>query len=63
MTQDEAIEEIISENKFYIGVMPQNKAYYFVQSYKAGTAKQKSINEFLTAFGYEIKTPAQWIKK
>lgn len=62
MTEKEAIEEITSELKWYIGVMPQSTASNFIQSYRKGMAKKKTINKFLRKFGYEIKQEEQWEK-
>lgn len=62
MTEKEAIEEITSELKWYIGVMPQSTASNFLQSYRRGMAKKKTINKFLRKFGYEIKQEEQWEK-
>lgn len=62
MTQDECIEEIISEHKFYIGIMPQSSASNFVASWRKGMIKQKTIESFLAKFGYVLETPAQWTK-
>lgn len=62
MTEKEAIEEITSELKWYIGVMPQSTASNFLQSYRKGMAKKKTINNFLRKFGYRIKQEEQWEK-
>lgn len=62
MTQDEAIETIISEPKFYIGVMHQSTASNFIASWRKGMSKQKTIDEFLSKFGYVLNRPAEWIK-
>ena len=63
MTEKQAIEQITSECKFYIGVMNQSTASNFLASYRKGMAKKKTINEFLRKFGYEIKTEEQWEKR
>lgn len=62
MTQSEAIEKIISEPKFYIGIMPQSTASNFIASWRKGMSKQKTIDEFLIKFGYVLNHPAEWIK-
>lgn len=62
MTIQQAIEEITSTPKYYVGVMPQSTASTIVRRYKKGTVKKKTLNEFLTAFGYELKQPEQWRK-
>lgn len=63
MTEQEAINEIIKESKFYIGVMPQSTASNFLASYRKGMAKQKTINEFLHKFGYTIIRDVEWGKQ
>lgn len=60
MNQNEAIEKIISEPKFYIGKLPQSTASNFVASYRKGMSKQKTIDEFLRLFGYEKTMEAQY---
>lgn len=60
MSEKEAIEAIISEPKFYIGVMPQSTASNFLASYRKGMAKQKTINEFLNKFGYFVLRKTEW---
>lgn len=62
MTEQEAIEEITSELKWYIGVMPQSTASNFIQSYRKGMAKKKTIDKFLNKFGYKLKQEEQWEK-
>tara|TARA_B100001146_G_C16190651_1_gene438952 strand:- start:1438 stop:1629 length:192 start_codon:yes stop_codon:yes gene_type:complete len=63
MTQDQAIKEIISKPKYYIGVMPQGTAASFVRSWRAGSAKKETIRKFLNRFGYTIKKEEQWERK
>lgn len=60
MTQKEAIEKIISEPKYYIGIMPQSTASNFVASWRKGMSKQKTIDEFLMKFGYVKHQEAQY---
>lgn len=62
MTPNEAIEEIISERKYYVGIMPQSTASNFVASWRKNMAKKKTIDAFLMAFGYKLKTEEQWEK-
>lgn len=62
MTQNEAIEKIISEPKYYIGVMPQSTASNFVASWRKGMSKQKTIDDFLMKFGYVKVQEAQYQK-
>lgn len=62
MSEKEAIEEITSELKFYAGVIPQSTASNFLQSYRKGMAKKKTINNFLNKFGYKLKQEEQWEK-
>ena len=63
MTEEEAVNAIIKEPKFYIGVMPQSTASNFLASYRKGMAKQKTINEFLNKFGYTIIRGVEWGKQ
>lgn len=63
MTQSEAIENIISEPKFYIGKLPQSTASNFVASWRKGMAKQKTIDSFLEKFGYVKIKDAEWAKQ
>mgnify|MGYP000654540600 FL=1 len=60
MTQKEAIEKIISEPKYYIGIMPQSTASNFVASWRKGMSKQKTIDDFLMKFGYIKYQEAQY---
>lgn len=62
MTQNEAIQKIISEPKYYIGVMPQPTASCFVANWRNGMAKQKTIDAFLEKFGYKKVMEAQYEK-
>ena len=55
MSKDEVIKEITKNHKWYIGVMPQSTASNFLASYKKGMSKEKTINNFLSKFGY-VKT-------
>lgn len=63
MTQDQAIKEIISTPKYYIGIMPQGTAASFVRSWRAGSAKKETIEKFLNRFNYQIKQEEIWEKK
>lgn len=63
MTKDQAIKEIISQPKFYMGVMPQSTASNFVISWRKGMVKKKTIDNFLNKFGYELKQEEQWQKR
>lgn len=63
MTEKEAIEQITSKPKYYIGIMKQSTASNFLASYKKGMAKKKTINNFLMLFGYHLEKEEQWIKK
>lgn len=63
MNQNEVIEKIISEPKFYIGKMPQSTASNFVTSFRKGMAKQSTIDNFLQLFGYVKIQEAQYVLK
>lgn len=60
MTENEAITHIISQPKYYVGVMTQSQAASFVRSWRGGSAKRETIESFLNKFGYKLKEPAKW---
>lgn len=62
MTKKEAVLNITSELKWYVGVYSQGYASQFVQRFKAGQLKEKTINSFLEKFGYERTKEEQWEK-
>ena len=61
MTAKEAIEEITSEPKYYIGIYPQSTAYYIVKRFHSGSITLNKLREFLNKFGYEERQ-GEWIK-
>lgn len=63
MLIEEAIKQITSQPKYYVGVMPQSTAASIVKRYKQGTLKKSTLTEFLTAFGYELKQEEEWYLK
>ena len=63
MSEKEAIDQITSEHKWYIGKIPQSTASNFLASYRKGMAKQKTIDNFLEIFGYTVSAPTQWVKQ
>lgn len=63
MTESEAIQEIISQQKYYVGIMTQSQAASFVRSWRGGSAKRETIEAFLNKFGYTLEQPAQWVKQ
>lgn len=63
MTKSEAIEKIISEPKWYIGILPQSTASNFVASFRKGMAKQSTIDNFLQLFGYVKIKEAEYEKQ
>lgn len=62
MTKKQAIEQITSIHKWYVGVFSQGYASQFVQRFNAGQLKEKTINNFLSKFGYECVKEEQWEK-
>ena len=52
MNEEEVINKIVSQPKYYIGVMPQSTASNFIASYRKGMSKQKTIDNFIAKFGY-----------
>ena len=62
MEEKEVIERIISEHKFYVGVMPQSSASLFIKRYREGKLRHKTIVEFMKKFGYVLSDPAKYKK-
>lgn len=62
MTLDDAIEAIISEPKYYIGVMPQSTASNFVIRWRAGCVKRSTAESFISKFGYHLCREAEYKK-
>ncbi len=62
MTEKQAIEAIISEPKYYIGVMPQSTASNFIRRWKKGEAKNATTRKFLKKFGYVVATELTYKK-
>lgn len=62
MTENEVINQIISEPKYYIGVMHQSTASNFIASYRKGMSKQKTIDNFISKFGYKKTKEAEYGK-
>lgn len=63
MTIKEAIKEITSKPKYYIGIMPQSTASAIIKRHREGTVKKKTLDKFLEAFGYELEGEEQWKSK
>lgn len=62
MNEKEVIRAIISQPKYYVGIMPQSTAANFIASYRKGMAKQKTINAFIAKFGYKKIKDAKYGK-
>lgn len=62
MSENEVINKIISEPKYYIGIMPQSTASNFIASYRKGMSKQKTIDNFISKFGYKKIKEAEYGK-
>lgn len=62
MDIQEALEEIKSRVKPYIGVMPQSTFSNTIRNIEAGLAKQSTVDEFMKLFGYE-RSEIIWKKK
>lgn len=60
MTKKQAFEEITSEHKWYIGYCTQGYASLLVQRFNAGQLKEKTVNAFLTKFGYKLVKEQEW---
>lgn len=63
MTLQEAVKEITSKPKWYMGKMPQSTASCTVRNIVAGTAKPKTVEKFMALFGYEPERELLWKKK
>jgi len=62
MTETEVINEITKEPKWYLGVLEQSTASNFIQSYRKGMSKQKTIDAFIQKFGYKCVTEKTYVK-
>ena len=66
MTEQQAIEEIISKPKYYLYANPpmnQSTASNFIASWRKGMSKQSTVEAFLNRFGYVIVEPTKWGKQ
>jgi hypothetical protein len=63
MTLQEALKEITSKPKWYAGKMKQSSASSVLRNIAAGTAKPKTVKEFMTLFGYEVEKELLWKRK
>lgn len=63
ITLQEAINEIISVPKWYVGKVKQSTASMTVKSILTGCAKPKTIKNFMSKFGYEVEREMLWKKK
>jgi hypothetical protein len=63
MTLQEAIKEITSKPKWYAGKLNQSTASSTVRNIIAGTAKPKTVREFMALFGFEVEKELIWRKK
>lgn len=61
MKASEAIQEITSEPKYYIGVYNQSTASRIVRRFKDGKITLNKLEEFLNAFGY-VNRDGEWIQ-
>jgi hypothetical protein len=63
MTAIEAVKEITRQEKYYTHVkppIPQSTAYRIVVAIKAGTCKPETEREFLSKFGYKVKSEVEY---
>ena len=58
----QALNLITAEPKYYAGKMPQATASAIVRNIRASTAKQSTIERFMSAFGYSMVKEAEWDK-
>ena len=61
MSNEEVINEIISEPKYYIGVINQSTASRTIKRFRDGTITLNKLNEFIAKFGY-VKRSEGWVK-
>lgn len=63
MTLQEAIKEITSKPKWYVNKLNQSTASSTVRNIVAGTAKPKTVEQFMGLFGFEVEREMLWKKK
>lgn len=63
ITLQEAVNEITSTPKWYMGQMKQSTASMTVKAILKGNAKPKTVKSFMTKFGYEVEREMLWKKK
>lgn len=63
MTLQEAVKEITCKPKWYAGKLKQSTASGIVRNIAAGTAKPKTVERFMTLFGFEVEKELMWRKK
>lgn len=61
MTASQAIAEITSEPKYYIGVHEQSTASRIVKRFREGRITLNKLNEFIEAYGYVFRD-GEWVK-
>lgn len=62
MTQEDALNQIFSQHKWYVGIYSQCYASQLKARHQAKQLKQSTIEELLRKFGYVLNRPAEWIK-
>lgn len=63
MTLQEAVKDITSKPKWYAGKLKQSTASGIVRNIAAGTAKPKTVENFMKLFGYAPEKEILWVKK
>lgn len=63
MTLQEAIKQITSKPKWYAGKMNQSTASSTIRNIVAGTAKPKTVEQFMALFGFEVEKEMVWRRK
>ena len=54
MNEKEAMDQVTSTVKFYVGIIPQSTASNFLKRYRQGKTKQSTVVNFLKKFGYIV---------
>lgn len=63
MTLQEAIKQITSKPKWYAGKLHQSTASNTLRNITAGTAKPKTVAQFMSLFGFEVEKELLWKRK
>lgn len=62
MTKHEALHEIFSQHKFYVGYCSQAYGSQLKIQFETGRITKKATDKILKHFGYKLKNPEIWEK-